>query len=93
MTRMAEAGITTLVWSEDEKGNIFAEGLAEYEIDTNNELAVFHAEKCVKIHEAVDLCHAAALVYAHEAVLRWNIRNGKTGRGYPVNERGWQIKR
>ena len=89
--RMDAAGITELKWEEDEEGNIFANGLAEYEIDTNNELAVFHDDKCVKVHEAVDLCHAASLVYAHEAVLRWNIKNGKTGNGHRINDKGWDI--
>ena len=48
--------------------------------------AVFHDDKCVKVHEAVDLCHAASLVYAHEAVLRWNIKNGKTVACYMEGE-------
>lgn len=90
-SRLATAGITTLVWAEDEDGDISAEGLADYEIDGDCELAVFHGPKCVKIMKAEDLCHAAALVYAHEAVLRWNIKNGKTGNGHKINENGWDI--
>ena len=92
LSRLAEAGLVTLTWSEDEEGNVFAEGLAEYEIDLNNELAVFHGDECVKVHDCVDLCHAASIVGSHEAVLRWNIKNGRTGNGWKVTEKGWPTK-
>lgn len=91
MTRLAELGVVDVHWTEDEAGNVFAEGLQDYEIDPANELAIFQGEKCIKVIEAVDFCHAVAMVYAGEAVCRWNLRNGKTGRGYKINERGWQI--
>jgi hypothetical protein len=91
MTRLAELGVVDVKWTEDEDGNVFAEGLQEYEIDTNNELAVFQGEKCTKVHECVDFCHAVAMVYAGEAVCRWNLRNGKDGHGRPINERGWRV--
>lgn len=91
MSRLAEAGLVNLIYSEDDDGNVFAEGLAEYEIDTNNELAVFHGETCVKVHECESLVHAASIIGSHEAVLRWNIKNGKTGNGHKINEKGWDI--
>ena len=91
MSRMAAAGIVDIKWSEDEDENVFAEGLAEYEIDANNELAVFHGETCVKVHECVDITHAVSIVYAHEAVLRWNLKNGRTGNGHRINDKGWDI--
>ena len=91
MGKLEQAGILTIVWDEDEDGNVFASGLQDYEIDTDLELAVYHGEKCVKLVKCEDLCHASALVYSMEAVCRWNIKNGKTGNGHKVNERGWDI--
>jgi len=91
LTRLSELGVVEIKWEEDEEGNIAAEGLQSYDIDMNNELAIFHGEKCIKVIEAVDLCHAVAMVYAGEAVCRWNLRNGKTGNGHKINERGWDI--
>jgi hypothetical protein len=93
MGKLAELGVVDVKWSEDENGNVFAEGLQEYEIDDKNELAVFQGEKCVKVIEAVDLCHAVSMVYAGEAVCRWNLKNGKTGNGNLINERGWDLRR
>lgn len=91
MTRLAEAGVVDVKWTEDKDGNVFAEGLQEYEIDTSNELAVFQADKCVKVYECEDIFHAVAMVYAKEAVCRWNIKNGKDGHGHKINERGWRV--
>ena len=91
MARLAEAGVVEIKWDEDEDDNVFAEGLQSYEVDANNELAVFQGDKCIKVYQCVDLCHAVAMIYAGESVCRWNLRNGKTGRGYKINERGWQI--
>jgi hypothetical protein len=92
MTRLAEAGVVEIKWEEDEDdGMVYAEGLQFYEVDTKNELAIFHGEKCVKVHECVDLCHAVSMIYASEAVCRWNLKNGKTGNGHRINERGWDI--
>jgi hypothetical protein len=91
MTRLAEAGVVTLEWTEDEDGNVFAAGLQDYEIDPANELAIFQGDKCVKVYECEDLCHAVAMVYSNEGVCRWNIKNGKDGHGYPINERGWRV--
>jgi len=91
MTRLSDAGVISIVWEEDEKGNISAEGLQYYDIDLNNELAVFHDDKCVKIHKCVDIFHAISMIEAGEAVCRWNIKNGKTGNGHRINERGWDI--
>jgi len=91
MTRLSDAGVVSIQWEEDEKGNISAEGLQYYDIDLNNELAVFHDDKCVKIHKCVDIFHAISMIEAGEAVCRWNIKNGKTGNGHKINERGWDI--
>jgi hypothetical protein len=91
MTRLSDAGVVSIQWEEDEKGNISAEGLQYYDIDLNNELAVFHDDKCVKIHKCVDIFHAISMIEAGEAVCRWNIKNGKTGNGHRINERGWDI--
>lgn len=91
--KLDELGVVDVHWTEDEDENVFAEGLADYEIDPSNELAVFHGDKCIKVHECVDLCHAVSIVYAHEAVLRWNLRNGKTGNGHAINEKGWDLGR
>ena len=91
MTRLSDAGVVSIQWEEDERGNISAEGLQYYDIDLNNELAVFHDDKCVKIHKCVDIFHAISMIEAGEAVCRWNIKNGKTGNGHKINERGWDI--
>ena len=91
MTRLSDAGVVSIQWEEDERGNISAEGLQYYDIDTKNELAVFHDDKCVKIHKCVDIFHAISMIEAGEAVCRWNIKNGKTGNGHKINERGWDI--
>lgn len=91
MTRLAEVGLVDVKWTEDENGNVFAEGLQEYEIDTNNELAIFQGEKCIRIQECMDLVHAASMVYSWEAVCRWNLKNGKTGNGHKINEKGWDM--
>lgn len=91
MSRLEELGIVNLVWSEDEDGNVFAEGLQEYEIDVNYELAVFHGPKCIKVTECVDLTHAVSVVYAGEGVCRWNLKMGKTWRGNAINGKGWDI--
>jgi hypothetical protein len=91
MSRLTDAGVVSIKWEEDEEGNISAEGLQYYDIDLNNELAVFHDDKCVKIHKCVDIFHAISMIEAGEAVCRWNIKNGKTGNGHKINERGWDI--
>ena len=94
--RLDELGIVNLVWSEDDDG-VYADGLQSYEIEINGdgscELAVFHDDKCYKVIQCVDLTHAASVVYSGEAVCRWNIKNGKTGNGNLVNEKGWDLKR
>ena len=89
--KLSELGVVNIKWGEDDDGCVYANGLQDYEIDTDNELAVFQGEKCVKVMECVDLCHAVAIVYASEAVCRWNLRNGKTGNGHRINEKGWDI--
>lgn len=91
MTRLAEAGVVSIQWEEDEDGNVFAEGLQSYEVDMDNELAVFHGSKCVKVHKCVDIFHAISMIEAGEAVCRWNIKNGRTGNGHRINEKGWDI--
>jgi hypothetical protein len=91
MTRLTDAGVVEIKWEEDDGGNVYAYGLQDYEIDDKNELAVFHGDKCVKVTHCVDLCHAVAMVYASESVCRWNLRNGKTGNGHKINERGWDV--
>jgi hypothetical protein len=92
MTRLAEAGVVSIQWEEDEEeGMIFAEGLQSYEVDKDNELAVFNGKKCVKVHQCVDIFHAISMIEAGEAVCRWNIKNGRTGNGHKINERGWDI--
>jgi hypothetical protein len=91
MGRLADAGITNITWEEDEDGNISAEGLQAYDIDLNNELAIFHGEKCVRVVECESVLHAYSIAMASEAVCRWNIANGKTGNGHKTNERGWDL--
>lgn len=90
MTRLAEAGVVTLVWTEDADG-IAAEGHQSYEIDADNEIAVFQGQKCVEIKQAVDLPHAISMVLASEAVCSRNIRDGADFRGRKVNEHGWRV--
>lgn len=91
MGRMTEAGVTNIIWKEDDSGVITADGLQYYEIDNDNELAIFHDDKCVRIVECEDVCHAYSIAMASEAVCRWNIKNGKTGNGHKTNERGWDL--
>lgn len=92
MTRLSDAGVTNIQWIEDADGIITAEGLQSYEIDLNNELAIFHDEKCMRVVECEDVCHAYAIAMSSEAVLRWNIKQGHDGHGHPVNEKGWRVK-
>lgn len=73
MTRLGDAGIVNLVWSEDETG-VYAEGHQSYEIDENNDIATFVGDKCVGIREAVDFPHAVSMVLASEAVVAFEIR-------------------
>jgi Na+-translocating ferredoxin:NAD+ oxidoreductase RNF subunit RnfB len=91
VSRLKELGVVDVKWDEDDDGNVQASGLQDYDIDADNELAVFQGDKCIKVYDCVDFCHAVAMVYAQEAVCRWNLRNGKTGNGRRINERGWQI--
>lgn len=92
MTRLTEIGLVNLVWSEDPAcDDVYAEGLQTYEIDDKNELAIFHGTKCVKIVECTDFEHAVSVVFASEAVCRWNIKQGGDGHGHKVNEKGWRV--
>lgn len=91
MGRLSDAGVVSIKWAEDDEGFITAEGMQDYEVDPNNELAVFHGDKCVKTHQCVDVFHAISMIEAGEAVCRWNIKNGRTGNGHKVNEKGWDI--
>jgi hypothetical protein len=92
VTRLAEAGLVGLAWTEDEDdGMIMAEGLQSYEIDTANELAVFQGTKCLEVVKCADFYHAVAQVNAREAVCRWHIQMGCDWRGNDVNERGWVV--
>ena len=74
MTRLDEAGVVTLVWSEDDDGTVCAEGHQSYEIDENCEIAVFINNKCVDIRQAADLPHAVSMVLASEAVCSYKVR-------------------
>lgn len=90
-TRLDSIGVVDVTWGEDDDGCVWAEGLQTYEIDNDNELAIFHGDKLYKCVQGVDFCHAVAMVYSSEAVCRWNLRNGKTGNGHKINEKGWDI--
>lgn len=91
--RLAGTGIVDMIWAEEDNGLITAEGLQSYEIDADNDIAVFQGDKCVEVKSAQDLQHAVSMVWSMEAVCRWNIHMGKTWRGNPVNERGWTMPR
>ena len=91
VTQLAEAGIHSLVWGEED-GVVHAEGLQDYEIDDNNELAIFQGETCVVVHECASLHHAVAIAEASERVCRWNISMGATWGGAKINERGWKVR-
>lgn len=88
MTRLAEAGVAPLEWVEDEDGTISVTGHQEYEIGNDDEIAVFHGDKCVKILEAVDLPHAVSMVLAAEAVCSYNKRNGCDFKNRAIDEWG-----
>ena len=90
-SRLDEAGIHSIVWREDEDGLIHAEGLQDYEIDNDNELAIFQGDKCVQIVSCNTLETAVAIAEASERVCRWNIQQGAAGNGAKVNERGWKV--
>lgn len=93
MTRLADAGIVTLTWSEDAAdGSVYGEGHQSYEIDEANELVIFHGPKCVRIAQCVDFPHAVSMVIASEAVCSQYIRQGGDGLGNKVNEHGWVLK-
>lgn len=89
MTRLTEACVKTLEWSEDEDG-VYADGHQSYEIDENNEIATFHGPKCVSIREAVDFPHAVSMVLASEAVCSRNLREGSDN-GRPIDEWGCRV--
>jgi hypothetical protein len=56
-----------LDWSLDDDGTQFANGEhLGFEIDLDNELAVFEDDKCVAIRKAVDIDHAEYLANAFE---------------------------
>lgn len=87
MSRLDDASVVTLQWGEDERA-VFADGHQSYEIDENNEIAVFHGEKCTDIRKAVDFNHAVSMVMSSEAVCSYNKRNGTTRKGYVIDEWG-----
>lgn len=91
MSRLAGHGVVDLNWTEDED-TVYADGLQSYEIDTDNELAIFHGPKCVRVVPCSDFSHAISVIHASEAVCRWYIRQGSDGKGHKVTERGWVIK-
>lgn len=91
MTRLSDAGIVDLVWTEDEDG-VYAEGNQHYEVDNNNELAIFRGDKCVKIHECTDLAAAFSIIISSEAVCIWNLKHSQTGNGYKITKQGWPTK-
>lgn len=68
-----------LDWTIDDDGDDCAEGLLEYIIDVDNELAVFHDGKCVAIRSCADMDHAEAIGEAFE---REAIRNAERGYNY-----------
>jgi hypothetical protein len=74
MTRLSDAGVVNLVWSEDDDGMVMADGHQSYEIDENNEIAYFVDEKCVGFRQAADFPHAVSMVLAAEAVCAHKIR-------------------
>lgn len=92
MTRLAEARIINIVWQEDDDGIVTLDGLQYYEIDFNNELAVFQGDKCVAVHICNSLDHAVAIAEAGEHVCRRNIREGCSHGGYKVTEKGWLVR-
>lgn len=91
MGRLADAGLIGIVWKEESDGTIFADGLQYYEIDNNNELAIFQDDKCVAVHHCVSVEHAASIAEASEHVCRWNIHLGSDWHGHKINERGWRV--
>jgi hypothetical protein len=95
MSKLTDAGIVDLVWSEDENG-VYADGNQSYEIEFKDngicELAVFQGPKCVKIIECTSISHAYSVIISGEAVCVWNIAHGETGHGYKVTAQGWKTK-
>lgn len=90
-SRLDEAGIISIVWEEDESGVVFADCLQSYEIDVDNELAIFQGDKCVQIQKCNTLETAIAIAEASERVCRWNISQGAAAGGYKINDRGWRL--
>lgn len=87
MTRLSEAAVVTLEWTEDED-TVYADGHQSYEIDANNEIAIFHDAKCVDVRTAMDFTHAVAMVMAMESCCSYNLRNGCDFHNRKVDERG-----
>lgn len=90
MTRLDEACIKTLEWSEDDDG-VYADGHQSYEIDDDNSIAIFHGTKCVDVREAASFEHAVMMVLASEAVCSRNLREGSDN-GRPIDEWGCRIR-
>lgn len=90
-SRLAENGIHSIVWEEDDDGLIFAGGLQDYEIDNDCELAIFQGDKCIHIHKCDSVENAVAIAEASERVCRWNIKMGCAAGGYKINDRGWRV--
>lgn len=70
-----------LEWEIDDDGDDCAQGLLEYIIDVDNELAVFHDGKCVAIRPCVDMDHAEAIAEAFEREAIRNAERGDNWRG------------
>lgn len=91
MTRLDDAKVYDLTWTEDEDGTVYAEGAQSYEIDADSEIAVFQGKKCVEIRKCADLPHAVSIINAMEACCSYNARHGCNHHGKKVNERGWRV--
>ena len=79
MGKLEELGVVEVLWDEAEDGTVFAYGLKNYIIYSDNSMAVLSGAD-VTWRECVDFCHAVAMVYSAEAVCRWNLRDGKAKR-------------
>lgn len=90
MGRLEDNHVKSLIWKEEADGTIYADAWQYYEIDKNNELAVFQGDKCVKVHELANVAMCIGVAEASEHVCRKNIERGVDGNGYVVNERGWR---
>lgn len=91
MGRLEDIGFVEIRWKESFDGVIYAEGLRDYIIDTDNEVTVMDGDKVVKTIQGIDLHHAVGMVIGNEAVCRWQMRDRRAQRKDFAPSKGYTL--